>query len=95
MLVTTLGSNSTAYGDDPGLRYVPSTSTLTVGNISATGNVNGANIVIGAGNLYIGNTPFTRTLVVGTRTTPVTVPLTSNNTFDVLARTGNITVYTT
>jgi hypothetical protein len=32
---------------------------------------------------------------VGTRTTPVSVPLSSNNSFNVLTRTGNVVVYTT
>jgi hypothetical protein len=45
-MVTTLGSNSTAFGDDPGLRYVPSTSTLSLGNISATGNITGGNLIL-------------------------------------------------
>lgn len=70
---------------------------LTSGNISTTGNVTGNNLIIeSTGNLWIGNTPFTRTLTVGRALTPVTVPLASNNSFEVLSANGsNITVYTT
>lgn len=50
---------------------------------------------ISAGNLLIGNTLFTRTLTVGRDTTPVTVPLASNNSFNVLTQSGNVVVYTT
>jgi hypothetical protein len=63
------------------------------GNVIATGNLTGGNIV--GGNIYIGNTVLTRTLTVGTRTAPVTVPLATNNTFNVGTRTGNVVVYTT
>ena len=74
-------------------------STLS-GNVTGTqatftGNVSGANLRVTTGNIYIGNTPFTRTLTVGTRVTPVTVPLASNNSFDVIARSGAVPVYTT
>jgi hypothetical protein len=66
----------------------------TSGLVSATGNIVGGNIV--GGNIYIGNTILTRTLTVGTRTTPVTVPLATNNSFNVGQRTGgNVVVYTT
>jgi hypothetical protein len=58
------------------------------GNVSAVGNVF-------ASTYYIGNTPFTRTLTVGQAVTPVTVPLASNNSFNVLTGSGNVTVYTT
>jgi hypothetical protein len=74
---------------------------VTVNNISSTGFMSAAGNITGAnlqatGNIYIGNTVFTRTLTVGTRTTPVTVPLASNNTFDVgLRGGGNVVVYTT
>lgn len=63
------------------------------GNVVASGNLTGGNIV--GGNIYIGNTVLTRTLTVGTRTTPVTVPMATNNTFNVETRTGNVVVYTT
>lgn len=61
---------------------------VTVQNLSSTGNVS-------ANAFYIGNTPFTRTLTVGRATTPVTVPLASNNSFNVLTGSGNVVVYTT
>ena len=67
---------------------------LSTGLVSASGNVTGGNINA-TGNIYIGNTVFTRTLTVCTRTTPVSVPLSSNNSFNVLTRTGNVVVYTT
>ena len=63
--------------------------------LTAVGNVTGGNLQA-TGNIYIGNTIFTRTLTVGTRTTPVTVPLASNNTFNVgLRGGGNVAVLTT
>ena len=60
------------------------------GNLSAVGNIS-------ANTFYIGNTPFTRTLTVGRLVTPVTVPLASNNSFNVLTADGssNVVVYTT
>jgi hypothetical protein len=65
------------------------------GLLSAGGNITGANLQA-TGNIFIGNTVFTRTLTVGTRTTPVTVPLASNNSFLVGTRSsGNVTIYTT
>ena len=65
----------------------------TAGAIIASGNITGGNLV--GGNIYIGNTVLTRTLTVGTRTTPVTVPLATNNSFNVGTRSGNVVVYTT
>ena len=63
-------------------------------NIITTANVSASNFV--GGNIYIGNTLLTRTLTVGTRITPVTVPLATNNSFNVHTRAGgNVTVYTT
>jgi hypothetical protein len=64
------------------------------GTISTTGNVTAGNLIANT-NFYIGNTLFTRTLTVGTATAPVTVPLASNNSFNVLTGSGNVTVYTT
>ena len=57
-------------------------------SISTSGDVS-------AGNLLIGNTLFTRTLTIGRDTTPVTVPMASNNSFNVLTQSGNVVVYTT
>ena len=71
--------------------YLPTFSgNLSAGNVSVVGNIS-------ANTFYIGNTPFTRTLLVGTATTPVTVPLASNNSFNVLTADGssNVVVYTT
>lgn len=63
--------------------------------VSATGNITGGNLQA-TGNIYIGNTVFTRTLTVGRAVTPVTVPLASNNSFNVLTvGSGNVVVYTT
>lgn len=63
--------------------------------VSATGNITGGNLTA-SGNIYIGNTVFTRTLTVGRSVTPVTVPLASNNSFNVLTvGSGNVVVYTT
>ena len=68
---------------------------VTQTGLTAVGNVTGGNLQA-TGNIYIGNTVFTRTLTVGTRTTPVTVPLASNNSFNVGTRSsGNVVVYTT
>lgn len=65
------------------------------GYISATGNITGNNLSV-TGNILIGGTPLTRSLTVGTRITAVTVPLSTNNSFEVLTRdAGNIAVPTT
>jgi hypothetical protein len=70
-------------------------STGFPGLVSAAGNVVGNNLKA-TGNIYIGNTVFTRTLTVGRALTPVTVPLASNNSFNVLTvGSGNVAVYTT
>ena len=65
----------------------------TVGLISATGNLTAGNLNT-TGNLYFNGNIFTRYLVVGRRTTPVSITLASNGSFNVLARSGNVTVYT-
>lgn len=75
-------------------------SNATVGNLSTAGNVAGNNIVVGfGGNLWIGNTPFYRTLTVGMpgrAPEPVTVPLSSFNVLQIpLAHGGNANVTTT
>lgn len=93
--------SGTVYANaQPNITSVGTLANLTVGDyVSAGGNVQGANIVIQGGahsNLFIGGTPFVRTLTVPTRTVPVTVPMASNNTFNVLlAHGGNAVVYTT
>lgn len=85
------GTGNVAVFSTTGLTLLGNLSAATV---TASGNLTGGNLKA-TGNIFIGNTVFTRTLTVGTRTTPVTVPLSSNNSFNVLARTGNVTVITT
>lgn len=94
------GNSSVAIGSSNGnanisIGGVSNVVVVTTSGLTAVGNVTGGNIRA-TGNIYIGNTVFTRTLTVGTRTTPVTVPLASNNSFNVETRSsGNIVVYTT
>jgi hypothetical protein len=76
------------FGGDAGLTYNKTTDTLAAVNANVTGNLS-------ANAFYIGNTVFTRTLTVGRVVTPVTVPLASNNSFNVLTGSGNVVVYTT
>ena len=76
------------FGGSPDFTYNKNT-----GNITLAGNIVSGNVY--ADTYYIGNTPFTRTLTVGRATAPVTVPLSSNNSFNVLTGTGNVVVYTT
>ena len=82
------------YGNSNVASYLPSyNGDLDPANVSASGNVTGANLV--GGNIYIGNTILTRTLLVGTRGAgPATIPLATNNSFNVVGRTGNVVVYT-
>ena len=75
---------ATSYGNSNVATYLPTYS----GNLSP-GNLNVIN------SFTVGGTPFTRTLTVGTRLSPVTVPLATNNSFTVVGRAGNVTVYTT
>lgn len=84
------------YGNANVATYLPTyTGNLNPGNLSSNGNVVGNNI-LATGNIYIGNTVFTRTLTVGRALTPVTVPLASNNSLNVLTvGSGNVVVYTT
>lgn len=81
---------SSNYGNSNVAAYLASGNVTS--NIITTANVVGNNLSFT--NLYVGNTLFTRTLVVGTRVTPVTIQLASNNSFNVLTRTGNVAVYT-
>lgn len=72
------------FGGNIQLTYDKTTGTLTSNALNFTNA------------LYIGGTLFTRTLTVGRATTPVTVPLSSNNTLTVLGANGqDIPVYTT
>jgi hypothetical protein len=94
------GNSSVAIGSSNGNANISIGGTsnvvvVTTTGLTAVGNVTGGNIRA-TGNIFIGNTVFTRTLTVGTRTTPVTVPLASNNSFNVETRSsGNVVVYTT
>jgi hypothetical protein len=76
------------FGGSPNFTY-----NNTTGNINLTGNLVSGNLYADA--YYIGGTAFTRTLTVGRTTTPVTVPLATNNSFNVLTGSGNVAVYTT
>jgi hypothetical protein len=77
-----------AFGGSPNFTY-----NTTTGNISLAGNIVSGNVYATA--YYIGGTVLTRTLTVGRTTTPVTVPLATNNSFNVLTGSGNVVVYTT
>jgi hypothetical protein len=77
------------------------TGTLTAGNllvggvVSATGDVVGSDVTATANLYYNGNVLVTRSLTVGTRSTPVTITLTTNGSFSVGTRSsGNVTVTT-
>jgi predicted acyltransferase (DUF342 family) len=77
------------------------TGTVTAGNIatggtvSATGQITGGNVVATANLYYNGNVLVTRSLTVGTRSSPVTIPLTASGSFSVGTRSsGNVTVTT-
>jgi len=72
---------------------VTASSNLITGNVTASGNVTAGNLNT-IGNLYFNGNIFTHYLVVGRRTTPVSITLASNGSFNVLARSGNVTVYT-
>ena len=74
---------------------VTATGNVTGANVVATGNVTGANVVATGNLFYNGNTIVTRSLTVGTRSSPVSLVLTAAGSFLVLTRTGsNVTVST-
>jgi len=81
-------NNAGVFGGSPNFTY-----NNTTGNISLAGNIVSGNVYATA--YYIGGTVLTRTLTVGRTTTPVTVPLATNNSFNVLTGSGNVVVYTT
>jgi len=81
---------------------ISATGTVTAGNVatggtvSALGNITGGNIIATANLYYNGNVLVTRSLTVGTRSSPVTIPLTADGSFSVGTRSsGNVTVTTT
>lgn len=80
------GGGSGNYGNANVSAYLASGTNSA--DIVTTGNIS-------ANTFYLGNTPFTRTLTVGRSVTPVTVPLASNNSLNVLTASGNVVVYTT
>lgn len=95
--VTSWQTAASPYGNANVAAYLPtytgSFPSLT-GVVQTTSNVVAGNLVTN-GNIYIGNTPFTRTLTVARQVSPVTIPLASNNSFNVLTMSGNVAVYTT
>ena len=72
-----------------GSNSISTTGTITSGNITAAN-------VIATGNLYYNsNVLVTRSLTVGTRTTPASILLTAGGSFNVLTRaSGNVSVTT-
>jgi hypothetical protein len=67
----------------------------TNGTVSASGNITAGNVIATANLYYNGNVLVTRSLTVGTRSSPVTIPLTANGSFSVGTRSsGNVTVTT-
>jgi hypothetical protein len=98
-LFTPLGQTTTGI--------ISATGTVTAGNIAtggtmsatgtvtASGNITGGNVIATANLYYNGNVLVTRSLTVGTRSSPVTIPLTANGSFSVGTRSsGNVTVTT-
>jgi hypothetical protein len=81
-------NNAGEFGGSPNFTY-----NNTTGNISLAGNIVSGNVYANA--YYIGGTVLTRTLTVGRAASPVTVPLATNNSFNVLTGSGNVIVYTT
>jgi hypothetical protein len=60
VFVSAVGTTQTVFADDPNLRYVPSTGTLTANIASLTGNVVGGNVrtsgsITATGNITGGN----------------------------------------
>jgi hypothetical protein len=99
VIVTPLGQTVTgvlsATGTITGGNLVTSGSASITGTVNASGNIIGGN-VIAVGNLYYnGNNLVTRSLTIGTRSSPVTISLTAAGSFNVLTRSsGNVTVTT-
>lgn len=95
---STGGGNSTPGGPNDSIQFnnngvFDGSDLLTFDRTTGTLTSSALNF---ANDLFIGGTLFTRTLTVGRSTTPVTVPLASNNSFNVLSAGGTeITVFTT
>ena len=95
LAATYSNSNVTSLLAEFGSNTISTSGNIISGNVSATGNVTSGNI-IATGNLYYNSTTLvTRSLTVGTRSTPVTIALTANGSFNVLTRdSGNVAVTT-
>ena len=91
--LNTLTSSNTVAASSLTSTSLQTTNATVYGNLAATDATVTGNL--SATNYYIGNTLFTRTLTVGRSVSPVTVPLASNNSFNVLTAGGNVVVYTT
>jgi hypothetical protein len=63
--------------------------------VTTTGNLSAANVIATANLYYSGNILVARSLTVGTRDTPVTIPLVAQGNIIVLTRTGNTNVQVT
>jgi hypothetical protein len=91
------GALSIITGSNGNIALAPNgTGIVTAsGAFSASGNITGGNIIATANLYYNGNTLVTRVLTVGTRDLPVIISLTASGSFNVLTRSGNVTVTTT
>jgi hypothetical protein len=64
--------------------------------VNVTGNINSSGNIVATANLfYSGNILVARSLTVGTRTTPVTIPLLAGGNVTILTRSGNTNVQVT
>lgn len=94
-VVSSSGNVAVGVGGTSNISVFATTGLFVTGVVSATGNITGNNIVAAANLYYNGNVLVTRTLTVGTRSSPVTIPLTANGSFSVGTRSsGNVTVTT-
>jgi hypothetical protein len=93
VIVTPLGQTVTGILSATGT--VTGANLATGGTASALGNVTGGNIIATGNLFYNGNNLVTRSLTIGTRSSPVTILLTAEGSFNVLTRSsGNVTVTT-
>lgn len=89
------GGNGTPGGPNASIQFNRNGVFSGDANLTyANGNLV-ANSITFTNNLYVGNTLFTRTLTIGTSTLPITIPLASNNSLNVITSGGNVVVYTT
>jgi hypothetical protein len=92
VLPPTIQIGNAVLSDSGGNLALP--ENISAVTVTATGNITGGNLSA-TGNIFIGGTVLTRTLTVGTSTSPITVPLATNNNLEVVGRSGNIEVFTT